>query len=227
MIDTSVIDLSLYAPAEAERGKFGIISQAYLSSFGYSISGRGRYAEFVYNLAPNIINLSGTTLDVDICAIDVNNWDKLILATVDSPLSCHIVYPISSWQFGNWNVSANVVNFNGLINQTAATPISTFITNVINVSSVNKVADSIVIYTSAFAGRSALTYTPVPSLKILEVQNDSVNNAYVLTSATGFDSLTANGLVVTTGGFYSLQRDIGVFTVASDFASYLRIIGHF
>jgi hypothetical protein len=100
-----------YTPAEAERGKFAVVNPTTLSAMGLTGS-YGRYAVLTYNVAPAaIINLSGTTVNVDVCAIDVSNWDALIAETyTGQPLSADV--SVQNWPVLTEGVVVSSISLN-------------------------------------------------------------------------------------------------------------------
>jgi hypothetical protein len=69
----------------------------------------------------------------------------------------------------------------------------------------------------------------IPVAKTFEVYNKSVNTAYLLFSnTTDINVLTAVGLPINSGSFYSIQREVNVFSIGCDGdTSDLRIFGHY
>ena len=106
-----------YTPAEAERGKFAVVNPSTLSAMGYPSAGYGKYAVLTYSMNPNItvVNLSATTLSVNVCDVAVSNWDALIAETYSGqPLSCDV--SVQNWpaavtavEVTNWPVAVTAV----------------------------------------------------------------------------------------------------------------------
>lgn len=185
-----------YTPAEAERGKFAVVNPSTLSAMGLTGS-YGRYAVLTYNVAPAaVINFSGTTVNVDVCAIDVSNWDALIAETyTDQPLSANV--SVQNWPavidahiVGTNSVAVCVLNFSNSVSTITFDPTATFL-EIFNNDESNK------IYVS-----------------------------YERPLITSINTLSARGLPINSEGYYSIEKTIHQFVVGAISASDIRIFGH-
>jgi len=207
-----------FSPAEATRGSYVPIELQSLTACGSvnwsSLSGsRGKYAVLTYPIG----NCSGSPLYTIVNnptnnPVPVNLVNSIVISSVEVDVSGvkfvadietvdHILNPVSSIVIQSVPISTISIT---IPNQIEVKSENTF-TNVASV--LNFVADT----------------------NILEIRNnDGTNIAYVMCSATSFDTLTAKGMPINPGEYYSLERKISTITVGANGTNTdLRIMGHY
>lgn len=174
-------------PAYAENKKF-----LPLSAVGTLLNDDGRrYALLTYSVNPAIVNLSATTLSVNVCSVGINNWNALIAEThSDQPLSASV--SVDNWpeevrieKIGNTDVDVRILSFDNNL--------------------------------------SALEMTG----SFIEVFNNSNDAAYLSwESLTELSDLTARGLPIVEGSYYSIEKAFTSVVVGSVSATDVRVYGH-
>lgn len=200
-----------YTPAEAERGKFAVVNPSTLSAMGYPSAGYGKYAVLTYSMNPNttVVNLSATTLSVNVCDVGVNNWDALIAETYSGqPLSCDV--SVQNWpaavtavEVTNWPVAVTAVEVTNWPVLAEATTVSSVVLNLSSILSFN------------------------PAINLIELYNNSQNKVYFgYDVSSTFEDLTGKGMILAEDSYYSIEKNISNIVLGSLSASDVRIFGH-
>lgn len=89
-------------------------------------------------------------------------------------------------------------------------------------------ANNTVIYSGTYSNSATVITAPSAApFSYLEVYNNSGDNAYVMVSATSYNSLTSQGIVLLPASFYSISRVINAFTIGTAVSTVnLRVIAH-
>lgn len=231
-------------PSQAERLKFTAIDTEYLESLGYPTTGErdGRFAVFTYNLNPDVINLEGTTLNVSVCDVAVDNWNELIAETytgqplsadvsVQNTVNATLVDPVSAYQMGDWTVSAEVTNPVSAY-QMGDWTVDANILNPLNVSAT--IIDDRTIPNTIWIGSSSLPISghydmtgSIPQVTEIDIQNKTTDSIYILLSSSSYENTINLGLEVFAGAFYSTKKQINQLTIASIASGDVRVIGHY
>ena len=212
-----------YTPAEAERGKFAVVNPSTLSAMGYPSAGYGKYAVLTYSMNPNttVVNLSATTLSVNVCDVAVSNWDALIAETYSGqPLSCDV--SVQNWpaavtavEVTNWPVSVTAVE----VTNWPASVTAVEVTNwpvLVEATTVSSVGLNL---------SAVLTFNP--AITLIELYNNSQNKVYFgYDVSTTFEDLTGKGMILAEDSYYSIEKNISNIVLGSLSGSDVRVFGH-
>lgn len=204
----------VYAPAEAERGKFLDVTDDMISTLGYTPTGRGKYAVLTYNTNPNIINLSGTTIAItEPLTVETSIPGRF---DVDNIASVDLVDDVTTVGTINTVNSVTVISALDTINSVVST--SEVLTNQVVVSSIT-LSNNV----------STIDFSSL-NVKELEVYNNDINEtAYLLyTNSTTLDSISSIGLPLVPEAYYSISKEVDYVSIGSLGNSVnIRVFGHY
>jgi len=210
-----------YAPAEAERGKFVPIDGATIT--GYSSAGRGKYAVLTYTAGIDssaISNsLTGTPIPVKIMesiavlsAMEVYfdptsaiyHLDVETIKEIQAPVSAMVYNPIDLGYPGSTPIPVSSIN-DTLVNMTYVS-------------------------STTIAAWNSASLSFDPPVRNLEMYNiDTSGTVYIYYGDTSFYDVTAFGIPIDPGTYYSIQRKTSTFIVANpnSGSTDVRLFGHY
>jgi hypothetical protein len=80
---------------------------------------------------------------------------------------------------------------------------------------------------STFSANGSGTISFNPAITLMEISNRSGNSIYLTYSPTTFATLTANGLEISNGAFYSIERTVTAVTIGSVAGGDVVVFGHY